>query len=82
MFVYDSFFMLFCFPLLKGDAASALNDVSSVVITETVARKYFNSIVVVGRFLNSDADPSAQKIGKPLMITGVAKDIPKHSSIR
>lgn len=82
LFVDESFFKLFSFPLLRGDAATALKDISSVVITETVARKYFNSIDVVGKALNPDADPSAQRLGKPMIITGVAKDIPKNSSIR
>src|SRR4030095_12050539 len=44
LFVDESFFKLFSFPLLRGDAATALNDISSAVITESVARKYFNSI--------------------------------------
>ncbi|MGZ8552832.1 MAG: ABC transporter permease [Chitinophagaceae bacterium] len=82
LFVDESFFNLFSFPLLKGDPATALKDISSVVITETIARRYFNSIEVVGKTLHSDADPSAQKLGKPMIITGVAKDIPKNSSIR
>jgi putative ABC transport system permease protein len=82
LFADESFFNIFSFPLLRGDPSTALKDISSVVITETVARKFFNSIDVIGETLNSDADPSAQKLGKPLIITGVAKDLPKNSSIR
>jgi len=82
LFVDENFFKLFSFPLLSGDTNTALNDISSVVVTETVARKFFNSIDVVGKTLNSDADPSAQKLGKPMTITGVAKDLPHNSSIR
>jgi putative ABC transport system permease protein len=58
LFVDESFFSLFTFPLLRGNPATALNDISSVVITETVARKYFNSIDVVGKTINLDSDPS------------------------
>ncbi len=82
LFVDESFFNIFSFPLLRGDASTALKDISAVVITETVARKFFNSIDVVGKTLNNDASPSAEKLGKPMLITGVAKDIPKNSSIR
>lgn len=82
LFVDESFFNIFSFPLLRGDASTALKDISSVVITETVARKFFNSIDVVGKTLINDASPSAEKLGKPMLITGVAKDIPKNSSIR
>jgi putative ABC transport system permease protein len=82
LFADESFFNLFSFPLLRGDAGTALKDISSVVVTETVARKFFNSIDVVGKTIILDADPSADKLGKPMVITGVAKDISKHSSIR
>jgi len=82
LFADESFFNLFSFPLLRGDPKTALKDISSVVITETVARKYFNSIDVIGKTMNPDADPSTQKLGMPMTITGVAKDIPKNSSVR
>ena len=82
LFVDENFFNVFSFPLLRGDAATALNDISSVVITETVARKYFNSIDVVGKTMVMDGDPSAKRLGKPMVITGVVKDIPANSSIR
>lgn len=82
LFVDKSFFNLFSFPILRGDARTALDDISSVVITETVARKYFNSIDVIGKTMHLDGDPSAMKLGKPMVITGVAKDIPSNSSIR
>ncbi|MEP7373274.1 MAG: ABC transporter permease [Chitinophagaceae bacterium] len=82
LFADENFFGLFSFPLLRGDGKTALNDISSVVITETVARKYFNSIDVVGKTMVIDGDPSAKRLGKPMQITGVSKDIPKNSSIR
>ena len=82
LFADESFFKLFSFPLVRGDAATALNDISSVVVTESVAKKYFNSIDVVGKTMTLDSDPSAQKLEKPMIITGVAKDIPKNSSVR
>src|SRR5687768_11870477 len=49
LFVDESFFDVFSFPLVRGNAVTALADISSVVITESVARKYFNSIDVVGK---------------------------------
>ncbi len=82
LFADESFFNLFSFPLLRGDKATALSDISSVVITETIALKFFNSIDVVGKRIDMDADPSAQRVGRPSMITAVVKDLPKNSSIR
>ncbi len=82
LFVDSSFFNLFSFPMLKGDTATALKTINSVVITETIARKFFNKTDVVGEFLYQDADPSEKKLGKPLVIGGVVKDLPDNSSVR
>ena len=81
-FVDESFFDVFTFPLLRGDPKTALKDISSVVITESTARKFFNSIDVIGKMMQLDADPSFEKLGKPLIVSGVVKDPPKNSSLR
>lgn len=82
LFTDSSFFRLFNFPLLYGDTATALRSINSAVITETVARKFFGTADVVGRILEQDADPSAEKLKKPLVIGGVVEDLPENSSIR
>jgi putative ABC transport system permease protein len=82
LFVDERFFNVFSFPLLKGDSRTVLQDAGSAVITESTALKYFSRTDVVGQLLRMDADPSARKLGKPLVITGVVKDPPKHSSIQ
>ena len=82
LFADESFFKLFSFPLVRGDKATALKNISSAVVTETVARNFFNSIDIVGKRIDLDADPSADKLGKPSVITAVVKDPPKNSSIR
>ncbi|WP_336518350.1 FtsX-like permease family protein [Pollutibacter soli] len=82
LFTDSSFFRLFNFPLIAGDTATALKTINSVVITETVARKFFNTTDVVGKLLEQDADPSAERLKKPLVIGGVVKDLPDNSSIR
>jgi putative ABC transport system permease protein len=82
LFTDESFFDVFSFELLKGDAATALKDIASVVVTETTALKYFNSINVIGKSLQLIDDPSAQRLGRPMQITAVVKDPPHNSSIR
>lgn len=82
LFVDDSFFNTFSFRLLRGNAATALTDIGSAVITESTALRYFNSIDVLGKLLHMEADPSAKRLGRPMVITGVVKDPPKNSSIR
>lgn len=82
LFVDDSFFKTFSFKLLRGNAETVLADIGSAVITESTALRYFNSIDVVGKLLHMEADPSAKRLGRPMVITGVVKDPPKNSSIR
>ncbi|MET3878992.1 ABC transporter permease [Chitinophaga sp. OAE865] len=82
LFVDPGFFRVFSFPLLKGDSATALSDIGSAVITESTALKYFNRTDVVGELLRMDADPSARQLGKPLVVSAVVKDPPRHSSIQ
>ncbi|MEJ7586275.1 MAG: ABC transporter permease [Ferruginibacter sp.] len=82
LFVDDNFFDVFTFKLLRGDPLRALSNINSVVITEKTAQKFFNSIDVVGKMLQMDADPSFKRLGKPLMISGVVANPPKNSSLQ
>lgn len=76
-----SFLRLFSFELLAGDRNTALNEVGSIVITESVARRVFKY----------QGDNFSQFIGEmvqvfnntPLsMVTGILKDPPANSSIQ
>lgn len=75
-FVDASFFRVFNFPLLQGNAETALMEPYTVILTETVAKKYFGTADIVGReFAIKDDD-------KPLKVTGVVEDLPSNSHIR
>ncbi len=82
LFVDSNFFDVFTFPLLYGDGNTALDEVNSVVISESTAMRLFNSTDVVGEVLRMDHNPSFQRLKKPLVISAVAKDAPKNSSIQ
>ena len=82
LFVDANFFDVFSFPLLSGNPQKVLTDINGVVVTETTARKFFNSVDVIGKILQLDADPSYNKLGKPLIIVGVVKDPPANSSLQ
>lgn len=73
-FVDKDFFSMFSFNLLKGNKASLFPDNNSVVITQSTARKLFNSNVAVGKTI------SFQKHN--FTITGLLQDFPENSSIR
>lgn len=82
LFVDENFFNVFSFDLLQGNAQAVLKDINNVVITESTALKFFNRLDVIGKELQLDAEPSAKRLGKPMVITGVVKDLPKNSSIQ
>lgn len=82
LWVDSGFFNVFTFRFLQGNPATALSAINSVVLTETTAKKFFNSTDVVGKLLTQEVDPSQIKLGKPLVVTGVVKDPPGNSSLQ
>lgn len=73
--VDSGFFDLFTFPLIYGNAATVLDDPGNVVITETIAKKYFGSV--------DDAKGKTIMLDKelPLKVAGIAKDVPSNSHL-
>ncbi|MFX1708710.1 ABC transporter permease [Chitinophaga sp. CC14] len=68
-------FNVFSLPLIAGNPATALKQPNTVVVTEKVARKYFNSTDVVGRNLLINDSVNFQ-------ITGVLKALPGQSHLQ
>jgi putative ABC transport system permease protein len=68
----SSLFDVFTLPVIAGDAKTALKERHSLVITESIAKKYFNSTDVIGKTMLIN-DTGNYKI------TAVIKDIPKQS---
>jgi len=73
--VDPSFFDVFAYTLLRGDRATALKRPDSVVLSETLARKYFGTIDCIGQTLLLDRAHS-------VTVTGVLADPPSSSSHR
>ena len=82
LFADPSFFKVFTFIPVAGNLQTALDGVNSVVLTESTARKFFNTSDVVGKTMQMDGDPSADRLKKPLVITAVIKDPPRQSSLQ
>ncbi len=76
-FTNPAFFNLFTFPLLRGQ--SQLSDPSTVLITETAAKKFFGSDDPLGKILTLYSD---QPYKRPLKVTGIMKDPPFNSSLQ
>jgi len=79
--VDPAFFSVFSFKLLKGDAATALKDPYNIVITESMAKKYFGEHDPVGESLKIfQYDPN--QLGAEYKITGVMEDCPPNSHLQ
>ena len=76
-FTNPSFFDCFTFPLVRGEAKLA--DPSTVLITETGAKKFFGAADPLGKTLLLYSD---QRYKKPLTVTGILKDPPANSSFQ
>jgi len=69
-----SIFSIFSFPMIQGNPATALATPHTVVITGSMAQKYFGATNVVGRVLRAVGDTI------PLTVGGVIRDIPAQAS--
>jgi putative ABC transport system permease protein len=75
----SSFFKVFPYPFITGNRNHALDKVHSIVITDSLAFKWFGSINVLGRSVKMKSwrkDP-----GTVYEITGVVKKINSPTSI-
>ena len=72
----SSFFEIFDFELVKGDKTQVLKRPNSLVISETMATKYFEGNDPVGENLVLEG------FDYPAIVTGVMKDIPENSHIQ
>ena len=72
----SAFFKVFSYDFVAGNRNEALNNLSSAVMTESMALKYFKSTDVIGKTI---------EIGKekmPYMITGIVKDDFRNSHLK
>lgn len=72
-FVSEEFLEMFQFPLLQGDESLVLDDPSSIVITESLAKVLFGEEDPINRVIRVDNEGD-------LKVTGILQDIPKNSS--
>ncbi len=74
-FADSNFFSFFTFELLQGDPKTALVEPNSMVMTETVAKKYFGNEEVLGKLVTVGTDETYK-------ITGVVADPPSNSHLK
>ena len=78
LFTDASVLELFSFPLLRGSPSEALTDLHAVVLTTSMAEKYFGADDPIGKVLRIGVDPDRPQ---EYTVTGIVADPPSHSSI-
>ncbi|HZY38805.1 MAG TPA: ABC transporter permease [Mucilaginibacter sp.] len=78
LYADSAFFKIFSFQLLKGDPKTVLDAPNKVVITQSMATKYFGSGDPIGKIL------SVGWYGPPkiFQVTGLVADAPENSQIK
>ncbi|MEX2234656.1 MAG: ABC transporter permease [Cyclobacteriaceae bacterium] len=80
-FADEHFLSVFRFSLLAGDRVSALKESRSIVLTEALAKKYFEGInndysALIGKVLYRGTEK------EPYKVTGICQNIPDNSHIQ
>jgi putative ABC transport system permease protein len=76
--VDPSFFKIFDFKLISGNVSSALREPYSIVLSESLAKKYFGNADPLGESLRLFLfDPDGN--GAEYKVTGIAQDCPRNS---
>jgi len=76
-FVDSTFFKVFTFPAVSGQTNKILDEPNTVVITESIAKKYFGTAYAVGRTIETDDNGGAF-----YKVTAVIADMPENSHFR
>ena len=74
LYADQSFFKIFSFKIVEGNAATALDAPDKIVITQSMAKKYFGNEDPLNKTLTSG--------GKDLRISAVCEDVPQNSQIK
>jgi putative ABC transport system permease protein len=70
-----SFFKMFNFPLVKGNPETALQDPKSIIISESLARKYFGDEEPLGKMMVWNSISNRK-------VTGVLRNLPENSHLK
>jgi putative ABC transport system permease protein len=74
LYADPTFFKIFSFRLIEGDAATALDAPDKIVLTQSMAKKYFGDEDALNKTLTSG--------GKDLRVSAICADVPQNSQIK
>lgn len=69
---------MFSYEMVQGNSKTALKDPKSIVLTESMAKKYFGDADPMGKVIELQADRGSQN----KTVTGVIKDVPAQSHLQ
>ena len=82
-YVDEDFLKIFDFPLLKGSRENALDGTSSLVVTQSIAQKYFGDDNPIGKVMElRTGGPETRQTKFTYQVTAVLEDVPSNSSLR
>ncbi|HWB24867.1 MAG TPA: FtsX-like permease family protein [Chitinophagaceae bacterium] len=73
----SNFFNSFSFPIIAGNAATALQSTTNIVISKSLALKYFGQVNAIGKTIEIITDTT-----QLFTVSAVAADAPENSSIQ
>lgn len=79
LYADSSFLSLMHYPLVAGDARTALAEPFTAVISEKYARLYFGNDEPVGKMIRMQDDDYNNELVK---VTGVLKDLPRNTHLK
>ena len=74
LFADDPFFKIFSFRLLEGNASTVLDAPQKIVLTASMAKKYFGNEIAVNKTITA--------FGKEMTVSGVCEDAPQNSQVK
>jgi putative ABC transport system permease protein len=74
LFADDPFFKIFSFKLIEGNASSVLDAPEKIVLTRSMAKKYFGNEPAINKTITA--------FGKELTVSGVCEDTPQNSQVK
>ena len=74
-FADPGFLTMFSFPLVEGNAKTALNSNDRIVVTQSLAKKLFGDEDAIGKIVKIDSADN-------FTITGIMKDLPNNTSLQ
>lgn len=71
LFSDESLFDVFSYPILEGVGKEALQDPNAIILTQSLAKKYFGAASPIGKTLLIQNE-------RPLTVRGIVRDAPKN----